>query len=84
MDGKSPLVDSFDDSFTCGARGSIVIGSEQDIIDACNNDAACTGYDYRKAGNSGYLCLLPESQYSAQKKCCGYKLCQKTGKYSLH
>ena len=83
MNGTYPLVDSFEDSYACSNRDALVIGSEQVLIDRCNNDISCTGYDYRKAGNSGYLCK--QQQYpGSSTKCCGYKLCKKDGKYNTY
>jgi len=78
LDGTQSLVDSFRNSYICSKRGAFVIGSEQEVINKCNNDISCTGYDYRKKGNSGYVCT--QQHYPGYStKCCGYKLCKKDG-----
>ena len=67
-------------SYYCSARnGGTIRGSEQQVINRCNSDPRCTGYDYRKVGNYGHLCRQT-SYPGSSRKCCGYKLCGKNGK----
>ena len=75
------MVDSLRTSYYCSDRGNRIDGSEQQVIDKCNSDRLCTGYDYRKQSNYGYLCR--QLQYPGSSvKCCGYKLCKRTGRYN--
>jgi len=77
LDGTRSLVNSMKNSYYCSARnGGTIRGSEQQVINRCNSDPRCTGYDYRKAGNYGHMCRQT-SYPGSSRKCCGYKLCKK-------
>merc|ERR1712164_184732 len=51
-------------------------GTEQQLIDKCDKDPQCSGYDYR--GQHGYGRLCNQTAYpGSSRKCCGFKLCKK-------
>ena len=86
LDRQSPFFPTIYSYYCSDRNGYAIYGGEQNVIDACNNDTACTGYDYNRNISSGYeygyLCNQTEYPGNSSKTWQS-KLCKKNSKYKI-
>jgi len=81
LDGLKPLTRSTANSYYCSWT---IAGysNELRVMERCDNDVRCSGYDYSDKSNWGRTCRDPKSRYEQRSGpkggSYGYKLCEKT------